>query len=197
VTLLILGALVATNMALAQAIPQDLAPRGPVGSLIRALEAQGVRVVYTNYWISYQLTFESHERVRGIPINGLRLARVRMLGDLDVAAATPGRGLAWAFAADAPGVRSFQRLLRRTRTRADHIRWANLVIYDHLSRPVRAAGPYENAGAPWFEETPPRAAPPPRRRLCCQSQEYSDIAARWAIGPHTRPAYPHLWEVSS
>jgi len=193
-TLLILAALVATNMALARAIPQDLAPRGPVGGLIRALEAQGVRVVYTNYWISYQLTFESRGRVLSIPVNGSRLARVRMLGDLAVAAATPGHGLAWAFAAGAPGARSFQRLLRRTRTRADHIRWANLVIYDHLSRPVRAADPYENAGAPWFEETLPihrRLAPhlpsrplaaPPRQRLCYRSPEYSDAADNRAIG---------------
>jgi len=158
VTLLILGALVATNMALARAIPQDLAPRGPVGGLIRALGTQGVRVVYTNYWISYQLTFESRGRVLGIPVNGPRLARVRMLGDLDIAAATPGHGLAWAFAAGTPSARNFQRLLRRTRTRADHIHWANLIIYDHLSRPVRAASPYENAGAPWFEEALPRAA---------------------------------------
>ncbi len=57
------------------------------------------------------------------------------------------------------GERSFQRLLRRTRTRADRLRWANLIIYDHLSRPVRADGPYENAGVPWFEEISPRAPP--------------------------------------
>jgi len=152
---LTLGTLLATNMALAVAIPQDLAPRGPVASLVRTLEARGARVVYTNYWLCYQLTFESRGRVRGIPVNGVTLARVRVLDDLDVAARTPAARLAWAFVAGAPGERRFQRLLRQTQTRAEQTRWANLVIYDHLSRPLRAHGPYEHAGAPWFEATQP------------------------------------------
>jgi len=156
---LLIGGLLVAAVPLTLATPQTLAPRRPIGALIRVLEARGVRVVYLNYWLAYQLSFESHERVLGIPVDGLRLARVRVPGDLTVAARTPAGGLAWIFPAGSQGERRFRQLLARTRTRARRTRWANLAIYDHAARPLRPSGPYQFAGTGWFEDTSPVAVP--------------------------------------
>ncbi len=156
---LLIGGLLVAAVPLTLATPQTLAPRRPIGALIRVLEARGVRVVYLNYWLAYQLSFESHERVLGIPVDGLRLARVRVPGDLTVAARTPAGGLAWIFPAGSQGEQSFRQLLAWTRTRARRTPWANLAIYHHAARPLRPSGPYQFAGTGWFEDTPPVAVP--------------------------------------
>jgi hypothetical protein len=152
---LVVGCWLAAILPLTLATPQTVTPPGPVEGLIRLLEARGVRVVYGNYWTAYQVEFESHERIVGIPVNDLQLARVRALGDLDVAARTPTNGLAWIFAAGGRGERRFHLRLKQLHIDARRVRWAGLAIYDHASRPLRAIGPYEHEGMPWFEAAPP------------------------------------------
>jgi hypothetical protein len=135
------AALVVVGIALTLAAPA----RGSIAALTRLLDERHVRVVYANdYWITYRIVFETHERVLGLGVrDDLRLGLVRLPGYLIAAAHTPADQLAWVFYRGRPaGERAFRRLLRRRHLHARRTAWGDRVIYDRLSRPVRATGPY-------------------------------------------------------
>jgi hypothetical protein len=135
------AALVVVSTALTLAVPV----RGSIAGLTRLLDERHVRIVYANdYWITYRIVFETHERVLGLGVrDDLRLGLVRLPSYLIAAAHTPADQLAWVFYRGRPaGERAFRRLLRRRHLHARRTAWGDRVIYDHLSRPVRATGPY-------------------------------------------------------
>ncbi len=143
VALLSVGLLCLAGLSLTMDLPGNERAQRPIDGLVRVLHEDGVRAAYTNYWIAYRLSFESQGRIAGLPVNGLRLARVRIPGDLATAAHLPTNHLAWIVYRDSPDERAFRRLLRRRHINAHRVAWEGLVVYDHLSRPLRAVGRYQ------------------------------------------------------
>jgi len=141
IALLSVGLLCVAGLTLTMDSPGNERAQRPIAGLIRALQEDGVRAAYTNYWVAYRLSFESQERIVGLPVNGPRLARMRIPGDLAAATRLPANHLAWIVYRDSPDERAFRHWLRRTHTRAHRVVWEGLVVYDHLSRPLRAVGP--------------------------------------------------------
>jgi len=141
IALLSVGLLCVAGLALTMNSPGNERAQRPIAGLVRVLQEDGVRAAYTTYWVAYRVSFESYGRIAGLPVNGPRLARVRIPGDLTAAARLPANRLAWIVYRDSPGERAFRRRLRRTHTRAHRVVWEGLVVYDQLSRPLRAVGP--------------------------------------------------------
>jgi hypothetical protein len=143
-TVLALSVLILSNVAMTLAFRPERALYGPIERLVTLLEVRQVRVVYTNYWLAYRITFETHEHVLGVPITAdLRLARVRVPSYPRVAAHTPASRVAWILSADRPADdRAFRLLLRYEHIRMRRTVWAETetVIYDHASRPLCAVG---------------------------------------------------------
>lgn len=68
----------------------DFEITGSLDSLVRGLEARGIRTAYANYWTAYRLSFESGERVTATPFPGDELVRYepyRQQADADPSAA--------------------------------------------------------------------------------------------------------------
>jgi 4-amino-4-deoxy-L-arabinose transferase-like glycosyltransferase len=143
-TVLAFSVLFLGNVAMTIAFRPERALYGPIERLVTLLEGRHVRVVYANYWLAYRITFETHERVLGVPIAAnLRLDRVRVPSYPGVAAHTPASRVAWILSADQPADdRAFRFLLRYERIRMRRTVWAETetVIYDHASRPLCAVG---------------------------------------------------------
>jgi hypothetical protein len=141
---LALSLLIIGNVATTLAFHPERALYGPIERLVTLLEVRHVRVVYANYWLAYRITFETHERVLGVPITAnLRLDRVRVPSYPGVAAHTPASRVAWILSADQPADdRAFRFLLRYEQIRMRRTVWAEAetVIYDHASRPLCAVG---------------------------------------------------------
>jgi hypothetical protein len=143
-TVLALSVLILSNVAMTLAFRPERALYGPIERLVTLLEVRQVRVVYANYWLAYRITFETHERVLGVPITAdLRLDRVRVPSYPVVAAHTPASRAAWILSADRPADdRAFRFLLHYEQIRMRRTVWAETetVIYDHASRPLCAVG---------------------------------------------------------
>jgi 4-amino-4-deoxy-L-arabinose transferase-like glycosyltransferase len=143
-TVLALGVLIIGNVAMTLAFRPERALYGPIERLVTLLEVRQVRVVYANYWLAYRITFETHERVLGVPITAdLRLDRVRIPGYPVVATHTPASRAAWILSAHRPADdRAFRFLLQHEQIRMRRTVWAEteMVIYDHASRPPCAVG---------------------------------------------------------
>ncbi len=143
VALLTVGMLCLTGLTLTIESHGNERARRSITGLIPVLRKEGVRTAYTNYWVAYRLSFESQGRIVGIPVNGSRLARVRIAADLALADRTAANHLAWIVYRDSSGEHNLLRLLRRGHMHAHRVAWEGLVIYDHFSRPLRAVGPYQ------------------------------------------------------
>lgn len=139
--LLSMGLLCMAGLALTMDSHGNERAQRPITGLIHVLQEDGVRAAYTNYWVAYRVSFESQGRIAGLPVNGPRLARMRIPGDLAAATRLPANRLAWIVFRDSPDERAFRRRLRRAHTRTHRVVWEGLVVYDHLSQPLRAAGP--------------------------------------------------------
>jgi hypothetical protein len=135
-------ALLAANAAVTRATPLEHLDGPPIAAFARVLEARGIRIAYVDYWIAYRLSFESHERILGIPARDAgRFGRVRLTGYLAAADRAPAARIAWLFPAGSPGDAHLRALLARAHVGYRRTVWQREAIYDHLSRPVRASGP--------------------------------------------------------
>jgi hypothetical protein len=133
------GILVATTTSLPRASPTAVAGAAlsppPIDGLTKLLEAQRVQVAYTGYWLANRISFETDERVLGLPIKAVgQLGMIRVPAYLAVAARTPAKRLAWIFAAGSHDDRVFRRLLQIEHLTATRLRWEELVVYTGLSR---------------------------------------------------------------
>jgi hypothetical protein len=107
----------------------------PIDGLTHLLEAHQVHVAYASYWLANRISFETDERVLGVPVRaGRQLNQVRMPGYLVVAARLPADRIAWIFTAGTRDERAFGEQLRHRHIDATRLRWDELVIYTGFSR---------------------------------------------------------------
>jgi hypothetical protein len=111
----------------------------PIDGLTKLLEARRVRIVYTSYWLAYRISFDTGERVLGIPVNGgLQLGQVRIPEYLDVAKRLRPEQVAWIFDARSGDEHAFRELLRRRNIGAVRTTWDTLIVYSGLTYPLLA-----------------------------------------------------------
>jgi hypothetical protein len=110
-----------------------------IGGLDAMLERDGVRVVYTSYWLANRISFETRERIVGVSVRAaFQLAQNRLPSYLTVAARTPPAGLSWIFQAGSHDDLAFRALLRRAAAAAIRTSWGSLAVYTGFTRPLRA-----------------------------------------------------------
>ncbi|MGH2408977.1 MAG: hypothetical protein ACRDGS_01285, partial [Chloroflexota bacterium] len=133
------GILITTTTSLPRVSPTTVAGAAlsppQISGLTKLLESQRVRVAYTGYWLANRISFETDERVLGLPIKAVgQLGMIRVPAYLAVAAHAPAARLAWIFTAGSHDDRVFRRLLQGEHLTAARLRWEELVVYTGLAR---------------------------------------------------------------
>ncbi|HVC81457.1 MAG TPA: glycosyltransferase family 39 protein [Chloroflexota bacterium] len=138
-TLAACGILVATTAVLPRTSTTAVAGAAlsppPINGLTELLEAQRVRVAYTGYWLANRISFETRERVLGLPIKAVgQLGMIRMPAYLTLAARVPAERLAWIFASGSHDDQVFRHRLQAEHLTAALFPWEELVVYTDLSQ---------------------------------------------------------------